>query len=214
MKLHSYWRSLATYRVRIALNLKGLQAEDINVDIDHGGQDTPEYRALNPMGAVPALVLPGEDDAADTVLTQSLAILEWMEETHPAPPLLPAGAAARARVRALCAITAADTHPLVVPRVQNYLIEQGWDQARRTAWNAHWFGKGLQGYEAQVGPGPFVAGIAPGLADICLASHVAGAERFGVSLDDYPNVRRIHEACMAMPEFSSAHPLRQAGAPT
>ena len=213
MKLHSFWRSLATYRVRIALNLKGLQAEDINVDLDGGGQHTPEYRAINPMGAVPALVLPGEDDAADTVLTQSLAILEWMEETHPSPPLLPAGAAARARVRALCAITAADTHPLVVPRVQKYLTEQGWDLERRTAWNAHWFGQGLQGYEAQVGPGPFVAGIAPGMADICLASHVAGAERFGLSLDGYPNVRRIHEACIAMPEFSGAHPLRQPGAP-
>ena len=151
-------------------------------DLDGGGQHTPEYRAINPMGAVPALVLPGEDDAADTVLTQSLAILEWMEETHPSPPLLPAGAAARARVRALCAITAADTHPLVVPRVQKYLTDQGWDLERRTAWNAHWFGQGLQGYEAQVGPGPFVAGIAPGMADICLASHVAGAERFGLSL--------------------------------
>ena len=213
MKLYSYWRSLATYRVRVALNLKGLEVEDINIDLDRGDQNQPDYRAINPMGAVPALVLPGEDDAADTVLSQSLAILEWIEETHPAPPLLPAGAAARARVRALCAMTAADTHPLVVPRVQAYLTEQGWDLPRRVAWNAHWFTKGLEGYEALVGPGPFIAGIAPGLADICLASHVAGSQRFGVDLAPYANVRHIHDACMAMPEFASAHPLKQAGAP-
>ena len=208
MKLYSYWRSLATYRVRIALNLKGVEIPETLLDADAGQQTEPEFRAINPMGAVPALVL---DDG--TVLTQSLAILEWIEETYPAPPLLPEGAVARARVRALCALTAADTHPLVVPRVQKYLTEQGWDLERRTAWNAHWFGQGLQGYEAQVGPGPFVAGIAPGMADICLASHVAGAERFGLSLDGYPNVRRIHDACIAMPEFSGAHPLRQPGAP-
>lgn len=218
MKLHSFWRSLATYRVRVALNLKGLAAEDVNVDLDAGDQNRPEYRALNPMGAVPALVLPGTDGTGGTVLTQSLAILEWLDETHPAPPLLPTGADARARVRALCAITAADTHPLVVPRVQAYLSQQGWDLPRRVAWNAWWFTKGLDGYEAQVGPaqaemGPFIGGSAPGMADICLASHVAGAERFGVDLGPYPAVRRIHDACMAMPEFSRAHPLRQAGAP-
>ena len=208
MHMYGNWRSAAAFRVRIALNLKGVPAPETVVDLDAGDQHAPAFRAVNPMGAVPALVL---DDG--TVLTQSLAILEWIEEAYPAPPLLPDGAAARARVRALCAITAADTHPLVVPRVQKYLTEQGWDLERRTAWNAHWFGQGLQGYEAQVGPGPFVAGIAPGMADICLASHVAGAERFGLSLDGYPNVRRIHEACIAMPEFSGAHPLRQPGAP-
>ena len=207
MQLYGFWRSLATYRVRIAFNLKGEQARETMIDLDKGEQHAPAFRALNPMGAVPALVL---DDG--TALTQSLAIMEWIEEAHPAPPLLPAGPAARARVRALCAITAADTHPLVVPRVQAYL-GRTWDEAARMEWNRHWFTKGLEAYEAQVGPGPFCAGDAPGMADACLASHVAGAQRFGVDLAPYAAVRRIHDACMAMPEFARAHPLKQPGAP-
>ena len=209
MILHSYWRSLATYRIRIALNLKGVAiAREINVDLDAGDQHTPAYRAINPMGAVPALVL---DDG--TTLTQSLAILEWIEETYPAPPLLPQTAAARARIRALCAITAADTHPLVVPRVQKALTAFGITDAQRLGWNADWFTRGLGAYEAQVGHGPFCDGPQPTLADACLASHVAGAERFGVALTPFPAVRAIHAACMALPAFATAHPLRQAGAP-
>ncbi len=209
MQLHGFWRSLATYRVRIALGLKGVAVPETVVDLDAGDQHAPAFRALNPMGGVPALVL---DDG--TVLTQSLAILEWIEETYPAPPLLPDGAAARARVRALCAITAADTHPLVVPRVQGYLGRAfGADDAARRAWAAHWFTLGLQAYEAQVGAGPFCAGDAPGMADACLASHVAGSERFGADLGPFPAVRRIQAACMALPAFAGAHPLRQPGAP-
>lgn len=209
MQLHGFWRSLATYRVRIALGLKGVAVPETVVDLDAGDQHAPAFRALNPMGGVPALVL---DDG--TVLTQSLAILEWIEETYPAPPLLPDGAAARARVRALCAITAADTHPLVVPRVQGYLGRAfGADDAARRAWAAHWFTLGLQAYEAQVGAGPFCAGNAPGMADACLASHVAGSERFGADLEPFPAVRRIQAACMALPAFAGAHPLRQPGAP-
>ncbi|HEY0203006.1 MAG TPA: maleylacetoacetate isomerase, partial [Acetobacteraceae bacterium] len=119
-----------------------------------------------------------------------------------------------ARVRALCAITAADTHPLVVPRVQGYLGKTfGVDDAARRAWAAHWFTLGLQAYEAQVGAGPFCAGDAPGMADCCLASHVAGSERFGADLQPFPAVRRIQAACMALPAFADAHPLRQPGAP-
>jgi maleylacetoacetate isomerase len=209
MQLHGFWRSLATYRVRIALGLKGVAVPETVVDLDAGDQHAPAFRALNPMGGVPALVL---DDG--TVLTQSLAILEWIEETYPAPPLLPDAAAARARVRALCAITAADTHPLVVPRVQGYLGRAfGADDAARRAWAAHWFTLGLQAYEAQVGAGPFCAGDAPGMADACLASHVAGSERFGADLGPFPAVRRIQAACMALPAFAGAHPLRQPGAP-
>ena len=209
MQLHGFWRSLATYRVRIALNLKGVAVPETMVDLDRGDQHVPGFRALNPMGAVPALVL---DDG--TVLTQSLAILEWVEETYPTPPLLPDGAAARARVRALCAITAADTHPMVVPRVQGYLGKTfGADDAARRAWASHWFTLGLQAYEAQVGARPFCAGEAPGMADACLASHVAGAERFGADLQPFPAVRRIQGACMALPAFADAHPLRQPGAP-
>lgn len=207
MQLYGFWRSLATYRVRIAFNLKGEQVAEIPVDLDRGDQHTEAFRRLNPMGAVPALIL-----GDGTALTQSLAILEWIEETYRAPKLLPEGAAARARVRALCAITAADTHPLVVPRVQAYL-GRTWDEAARMAWNQHWFTAGLQAYEAQVGTDPFCAGDTPGLADACLASHVAGAQRFSVDLAPFDAVRRIHDRCMAMPEFARAHPLRQAGAP-
>ena len=210
MQLYGYWRSLATYRVRIALNLKGVAVSETMLDLDAGQQNEPAFRAINPMGGVPALVL---DDGA--VLTQSLAILEWIEETHPAPPLLPQGATARARARALCAITAADTHPLVVPRVQAYLSrEWGLDEPRRVAWNAHWFRRGLEAYETLLtGAGPFCAGGAPGLADACLASHVAGAERFKVDLSPFPAVRAIHDRCAALPEIARAHPLRQPGAP-
>lgn len=209
MQLYGFWRSLATYRVRVALNLKGVTAPETPIDLDRGDQHAPGFRALNPMGGVPALVL---DDG--TVLTQSLAILEWIEETYPVPPLLPEGAAARARVRALCAITAADTHPLVVPRVQGYLGRVfGADDAARQTWAAHWFTEGLQAYEAQVGAGPFCTGDAPGMADACLASHVAGAERFKADLQPFPAVRRIQAACMALPAFADAHPLRQPGAP-
>jgi maleylacetoacetate isomerase len=210
MQLHGFWRSLATYRVRIAFNLKGIAVPETMVDLDAGDQHAPAFRALNPMGGVPALVL---DDG--TVLTQSLAILEWIEETYPDPPLLPGTPAARARVRALCAITGADTHPLVVPRVQGYLGRAfGADDAARKTWAAHWFTLGLQAYEAQVGAGPFCAGDAPGMADACLASHVAGSERFGADLQPFTAVRRIHAACTALPAFAGAHPLRQPGAPT
>lgn len=206
MQLYGFWRSLATYRVRIALNLKGMQIPEIAIDLDAGDQHKPTFRRLNPMGAVPALIL---DDG--TALTQSLAILEWIEEVERLPPLLPKDPAARARARALCAITAADTHPLVVPRVQAYL-GQNWDDSVRMAWNRHWFTKGLEAYEAQVGPGPFCTGEEPGMADACLASHVAGAQRFGVDLAPFTAVRRIHDACMGRQEFVRAHPSRQPGA--
>lgn len=208
MKLYAFWRSLATHRIRIALNLKGLSVTEEQIDLDRGDQHAPAFQAVNPMGGVPALVL---NDG--TVLIQSLAILEWIEETEPTPPLLPKGAVARARARALCAITASDTHPLVVPRVQAYLGKT-WDEPARTVWNRHWFTKGLEVYEAQVGPGPFCTGDQPGMADACLASHVAGAQRFGVDLAPYAAVRRIYDACAAMPEFARAHPLKQQGAPS
>ncbi len=208
MQLYGFWRSLATYRVRIAFNLKGIAVPEIMIDLDRGEQHEAKFRQLSPMGAVPALIL---DDG--TALTQSLAILEWIEETEPTPPLLPKNPVARARARALCLVTAADTHPLVVPRVQAYLGKT-WDEPARMAWNRHWFTKGLDAYDKQVGSGPFCCGPEPGLADACLASHVAGAQRFGVDLAPYEAVRRIHDACIAKPEFSRAHPLRQPGAPS
>ena len=211
MILHGFWRSLATFRVRIALNLKGIERTEIMHDLDAGDQHDPAFRALNPAGAVPALV-----DGDGPALTQSLAILEYLEETHPAPPLLPPDPRGRARVRALCATTAADSHPLVVPRVQTWLrTEWAIDEDRRTAWNRHWFGEGLKVYESALAAvsGRFCHDDAPTLADLCLASHVAGAQRFGVDLLPFPAVRRIHEACMALPAFADAHPRRQPGAP-
>ncbi len=210
MKMFCFWRSLATYRIRVALNLKGISVTEELIDLDRGDQNDAEFRKVNPMGAVPALVL---DDG--TVLTQSLAILEWLEETHPTPPLLPEAANDRARVRALCAIHAADSHPLVTPRVQGYLGRVfSADDAAKQAWAANWFQKGLEAYEALLPrDGNFCFGAAPTMADCCLASHLAGAQRFKVDLQPYPNVRRIHDACMAMPEFASAHPLKQSGAP-
>jgi len=210
MKLYSFWRSLATYRVRIALNLKGVEVPETMIDLDRGDQHEAEFRRVNPMGAVPALML---DDG--TVLTQSLSILEWIEETYPAPALLPPGATDRARIRALCAITAADTHPLVVPRVQTYLGQAFQaDEATKQAWAGHWFQKGLEAYEALLpGTGPFCFGGTPTTADCCLASHIAGAQRFKVDMAPYATVRRIHDACMALAEFATAHPLRQPGAP-
>lgn len=207
MQLYGFWRSLATYRVRIAFNLKGIQVPEIMIDLDKGDQHAETFRKLNPMGAVPALILEG-----GTALTQSLAILEWIEETEPTPPLLPKSPVERARARALCAITAADSHPLVVPRVQAYLGKT-WAEPERMAWNRHWFTEGLKSYEKLVGTAPFCCGDEPGLADACLASHVAGAQRFGVDISPYAHVIRIHDACMQKPEFARAHPLRQPGAP-
>lgn len=211
MQLFSFWRSLATHRVRIALALKGIDIPETIIDLDRGDQNSPAFRKTNPMGAVPALVL---DDG--TVLTQSLAILEWIEETYPTPPLLPDGATARARIRALCAITAADTHPLVVPRVQGALSRMfGADDAARQAWAAHWFNEGLTAYETLLAPsaGRFCTADAPSLADCCLASHIAGSQRFKVDLFPFPTVRRLLETYTALPAFADAHPLRQPGAP-
>lgn len=210
MKLYAFWRSLATYRVRIALNLKGLLVTEEQIDLDRGDQHAPAFQAINPMGSVPALVLDN-----GTVLTQSLAILEWIEETHPAPPLLPPSAIDRARVRALCAIHAADSHPLVTPRIQSYLTQNfGADDAAKLAWSATWFGRGLEAYERLLPKaGQFCFGETPTMADCCLASHIAGSQRFKVDLAPYPSVRRIHDACMAMPEFARAHPSKQVGAP-
>ncbi len=208
MQLYGFWRSLATYRVRIALNLKGMQVPEIMIDLDRGDQHAAAFRKLNPMGAVPALIL-----SDGTALTQSMAILEWIEEVERLPPLLPSEPNARARARALCAITVADTHSLVVPRVQAYLGGRHWDEPARMEWNRNWFTKGLDAYEKQVGEGPFCTGEEPGMADACVASHVAGAQRFGVDLEPYPAVRRIHDSCMTKQEFVRAHPLRQQGAP-
>ena len=208
--LHSFWLSLATYRVRIALNLKGVSFEERTHDLTTGQQHSAEFRRLNPAGAVPAL-----EGATPQPLTQSLAILEWLEDTYPTPALLPADAAGRARVRALFLVTAADTHPLVVPRVRAQLAQCfNATEAATKDWAAHWFREGLAVYEAHLEDGATRChGEMLSIADLALASHLIGAARFDVSLEDFPRTALVGESLMALPEFSAAHPKLQIDAP-
>jgi maleylacetoacetate isomerase len=208
--LHSYWLSLATYRVRIALHLKGVAFEERAHNLLQGEQDLPEFRKLNPAGAVPAL-----EGGTRQPLTQSLAILEWLEESYPTPSLLPPDAEGRAKVRSLFLLTAADTHPLVVPRVQARLAQQfGSNEAAGRTWSAHWFREGLAAYESQLGPGATRChGEALSIADLALASHLIGVARFGVDLSEFPRAAAVGESLFAIPEFAAAHPRLQLGAP-
>lgn len=213
IKMYGFWRSAASFRVRVALNLKGLAFEEEMIDIDAGVQYTPDYLALNPQAAVPSVVIDGGPP-----LTQSLAILEYLEETHPTPALLPADARGRARVRALALVWAADHHPLIVPRVRRYLAdEMGQDDVARLGWIKHWFREGLAVGEAKLAGDPatgrFCHGDSPTFADLCLISQAAGARGFKVDFSDLPTVSRIVENCLALDAFARAHPLRQPGAP-
>jgi maleylacetoacetate isomerase len=200
--------------VRIAMNLKGLApSEVIDINLMKGQQREDAFRKVNPMMALPALV---EDDG--TVLYESLAIIEYLDEVHPQPPLLPSDPRGRARVRALAQIIACDAHPLVVPRVREYLEhEYKLDEPTRTAWCQHWSRQALTALETHLAnekeTGRFCHGDAVTIADICLATHVTGASFFKVDLAPYPTVRRITGACFAIDAFARAHPLKQPGAP-
>ncbi len=212
MKLFSYWRSLATYRVRMALNLKGLKPEEIEVDLHAGGQLKPEFAAINPMRAIPVLV----DGGASMV--QSLAIMEYLEERYPDPAIMPADAFGRARVRALAQMTVADSHPLFVPRVRSDLAARfGATPQQVNAWAQHWLRTGLDAYEKVLTrdkeTGRFCHGDTMTIADICLASHAVGARLFELNLDGHPKVKEIVERCNADPRIAAAHPLKQPGAP-
>ena len=214
MKLYTYWRSLATFRVRIALNLKGLAYDPVYVDLDAGQQRQAEFKAVNPQMAIPALI---EDDG--NVLFQSMAIMEYLNEVHPKPPLLPADPRARARVRALSLITVADSHPLIVPRVRNHLQATfGLDEAGRMAWVRHWFTVGLDAYEAYLSrdaaTGTYCHGNEVTMADICLVSHAVGLRVFKGTLEKHPTAARIVAKCMEDERFARAQPLRQPGAPS
>ncbi|MFT3761097.1 MAG: maleylacetoacetate isomerase [Pseudoxanthomonas sp.] len=210
LRLYSYWRSSAAYRVRIGLNLKGLPYETVPVHLlrDGGQQNAPEYAAQNPQRLVPVLA------HDDQVLRQSLAILEYLEETWPQPPLLPADAAGRARVRALAQLIACDVHPLNNLRVLQYL-EREWDAPppRREAWVRHWIVEGFAALEkllaGDAATGAFCHGERPGLADCCLAPQVYNARRFGVDLTAFPTIARIEAACLALPAFDAARPENQ-----
>jgi maleylacetoacetate isomerase len=214
MKLFSYWRSLATYRVRIALNLKGIAPDEvINVNLHQGKQRESEFRKINPMMALPALI---EDDG--NVLFESLAILEYLDETHPNPPLLPKEPKARARVRGLAQIVACDTHPLIVPRVREYLTrEYKADEASVNKWGHHWHTVSLQALENNLATsqetGRFAQGDQLTIADVCLCGQAVGAAYFKVDLAPYPTSRRIVEECNKIEAVARAHPLKQPGAP-
>lgn len=208
MILHDYWRSSAAYRVRIALALKGIEPGRRYVHLRKGEQRAPGHLAKHPLGLVPVL----EDGA--TTLTQSLAILEYLEETHPRPPLLPAKPAERAWVRAVALAVACEIHPLNNLRVLNYLTQElGVSGAQKDAWYAHWVALGLRAVEdvlARSGDtGRFCHGDAPGLADCCLVPQVFNARRFNCALDAYPTIARIVDACEQLPAFRQAAPDMQ-----
>jgi maleylacetoacetate isomerase/maleylpyruvate isomerase len=209
MKLYGFWRSLATYRVKVALALKGLQVEDVSIDILKGQQHAPDYRDVNPQAVVPALVL----DDGGPPLFQSLAILEYLDETHPRPPLLPKDPRGRARVRGLALIAAADGHPLVVPRIRSYLEKElKIDEAGRNKWLAHWSLKALEAIESHLkgekDTGRFCHGDAVTLADICLAGQVVAAiAYFKCDTSGVPTAMRIYGECMKLDAFSRANPM-------
>jgi maleylacetoacetate isomerase len=215
MKLYGYWRSLASLRVRIALNLKGVKFEETPIDLLKGQQFADTYKALNPQSVLPALIL----DEGGPPLFQSLAILEYLDETHPQPPLLPKDARGRARVRGLALISAADGHPLVVPRIRNFLEKElHVDEAGRNKWLQHWTLKALEAYESHLASaretGRFCHGDAPTVADICLAGQVFGGKFYNCDLSGMPTVNRIFAECMKIDAFDRAQPFKQPGAPS
>jgi maleylacetoacetate isomerase/maleylpyruvate isomerase len=213
MIFFSFWRSLASFRVRIALNLKNLPAEVVFVDIDAEAHRGADYAKVNPQMALPALV---EDDG--TTLFQSLAIIEYLDETHPEPPLLPADARGRARVRALAMMVACEGHPLLVPRVRRYLDrELNLRDTQQEAWRRHWTVETLAALEKHLArdqaTSRFCHGDTPTLADICMVGHVSVAVTQQIDLKPYPTVKRIFETAMALPAFANAHPLAQPDTP-
>lgn len=208
MKLYTYWRSTTSYRVRIALNLKGIAHEAIPVDLLAGAQRAPEYAALNPGQGVPTLVL---DDG--TVLTQSMAILDWLEEAFPAPLLLPEDPLARARVRAAALTIATDIHPVNNLRVIGKLKGMGHDQNDTTAWMNEWMTRGFAAFARLIRPDTeFCFGDAPGLADLCLVPQLYNAHRWGCNLAPFSRLTEIEARCLALPAFASAHPEAQSDA--
>jgi len=206
IRLYGFWRSLASYRVRVALRLKGLHFEERSVDLLAGAQLSDEFAQVTALRAVPVLEIDG------TTLAQSLAILEYLEETRPEVPLLPADPMERAAARSMALATIADAHPLIVPRVRRYLGERlslGHDGIE--AWGRHWLAEGLGTFERLLSrrpPAPFAFGERVGIADIAVGSHVAGAELFAVPLDPYPHVRGLADALAEVDAFAQSHPSR------
>jgi len=206
MRLYDYWRSSAAYRVRIALNLKGLACQQVSIDLRAGAQRSADFLERNPHGLVPCL------DDGEVVLDQSLAILEYLEERHPEPPLLPQGAEARAAARSIALAIACEIHPLNNLRVLQFLKrEAGLDEAARAAWYRHWIALGLGALEARLAAraGRFCIGDRPSFADICLVPQMYNARRYECDLAPYPTLCRIDEACRGLEPFARAVPERQ-----
>lgn len=210
LTLFSFWAATAPYRVRIGLALKGLDFDTVPVDLRAGDQHGAAYRARNPQGLAPAL-----DTGDGDLLTQSLAILEWLEETHPAPPLLPPDALGRARVRAMAGIVACDIHPLNNLRVHQALQGLGVGREAVTAWSARWVSDGFDALEALVerhGRG-FAYGETPTLADCLLIPQVYAAGRYDLDMSRWPALKAVADRAAGHPAFEAAHPLNQPGAP-
>ena len=215
MKLYGYWRSSAAYRVRIALNLKGISAEQLSVHLvrDGGEQHKAAYSALNPLELVPTLVMDDELDA--DALSQSLAIIEYLDEIHPQSPLLPASALERAHVRAMALTVACEIHPLNNLRVLQYLTQTlGVDEAAKNTWYHHWVASGFAALEILLKrhSGRYCFGDTVTLADLCLVPQVYNAQRFNVDLTPYPNIMRVWAECNQLEAFADAAPERQADA--
>jgi maleylacetoacetate isomerase len=207
MKLYGFFRSSAAFRARIALNLKGIEYEQVSLMLRRGDQRRPEYLEKNPLGLVPAL-----EDEDGQVLIQSLAIIEYLDETQPEPPLLPGHPADRARVRAIAQAIACDIHPIDNLRVLKYLAKLGHDEKVIEAWFNHWIALGFEGIERILGDGQtgrFCHGDEPTLADICLVPQVFNSMRYKLDLAPYPTLKRVFEECMRMDAFDRARPERQ-----
>jgi len=205
--LHDYFRSSAAYRVRIALRLKGIEHDSVSVDLRNGAQKDTIFRTLNPQGFVPMLEIDGQR------LTQSLAIIAYLDATRHDPPLLPADPAGQAHVRAMALTIACDIHPLNNLRVLRYLEHDlGHEEAARNLWYAHWIAEGLSALEAIAAPraGRFLFGDAPTIADICLVPQLYNARRFDVPLDAYPTLLRADASAASLEPFAAAHPDRVA----
>jgi maleylacetoacetate isomerase len=207
VKLYSYFRSSAAYRVRIALNLKGIAYDTIPIHLvkDGGPNKRPEFRAINPQMRVPVLVTPSGD-----TLTQSLAIIEYLDETHPQPPLLPKDPVARAKVRALAELIACDIHPLNNTSPLRYLKrDMGQEQSAIDTWYHHWVTSGFEALEAMIDSGPYLCGKDVTLADTCLVPQVNNARRLKVPLDKFPKIVAADAACLALAAFDKARPENQ-----
>ena len=207
--IYGFWRSIASFRVRVALRLKGLPFEEIPIDILSGEQFEPAYKAVNAERVVPTFIHDGHS------IFQSLAIIEYLDDIQPKPRLIPDDAKERAYARSLALMTIADAHPLVVPRVRNHLARTfGADARAIEDWGKHWTTEGLATYQrllAQRAPAPFAVGAEPGLADICIAGQVVGAHFLKLELGAYPAVADLADRCFAIPAFATSHPFEQPG---